>query len=233
MRFWTPKRNRGFVIGLVKGIGLYLISSIGWVLSYTVINPFSTPVMVQRALFFKEGNGLRTGKWVTIEKMGRNMPHAVLAAEDQKFFVHNGFDFEGIQKAANSTIKGKGLRGGSTITQQTAKNLFLLPHRTIIRKGFEVYYTFLLEMLLSKNRILELYLNSIEYAPGIFGIAGATKYYYNISPSQLKKDQAIRLSGVLPAPRKWSPKAPTPNYTRHVKAIRRNWRYVGYTTPTP
>ena len=141
-----------------------------------------------------------------------NLPQAVVTSEDQKFAEHFGFDVEAIEKAKkyNEKHKGKKMKGASTISQQTAKNVFLWPSRSWIRKGFEVYFTFLIEVLWSKERILEVYLNVIEMGPGIYGAQAASQYYFNKSASQLSKLEAASIAAILPNPVRWSASKPTP-----------------------
>lgn len=218
-------RSRLF-INLVVG---YFVFTWMWVWSYSFINPFATPLTVSRWIAEGEGNGLRTGTWVYLEDMGKNVPRAAIAAEDQKFYNHAGFDGEGLRQALGANISsGSVKRGGSTISQQVAKNCFLYPSRTIWRKIFETYFTALVELFWSKDRILEVYLNSIEYGPGLFGVEAAAKNFYKRHPTRLTKQQAIELVCVLPAPRAWSPKKQTPKYRAHVRAVKRNWKYAKY-----
>lgn len=139
--------------------------------------------------------------WISRETIPKIIRMAVIAAEDDKFYEHNGFDWEALRKAyEGNEQKGKIRRGGSTITQQLAKNLFLTGHRSYIRKGREAFYTVLLEFLLTKDRILDIYLNSIEFGPGIFGIEEAAKYHFHVSARQLSLDQSCRLASIIPSP---------------------------------
>jgi len=154
--------------------------------------------------------------WSCIEKISPTMPLAVIAAEDQNFEEHFGFDMEAIKKAGkyNDRHKGKRLKGASTISQQTAKNVFLWPSRSWIRKGFEVYFTFLIEIFWSKKRIMEVYLNVIETGDGIYGVECASQNYFRIPASRLSIIQAARLAAILPNPRDWSPINPSPRVYR-------------------
>ena len=148
--------------------------------------------------------------YISYDEMGSNVKKAVIAAEDQSFFVHNGFDYKAIEKAMKYNQKGKKVRGGSTISQQTAKNIFLWPGRSWVRKGFEAVYTFIIELVWGKDVILERYLNSIEMGRGVFGVESASKYYFNKSSKDLTKSEAAWIAVVLPNPKKYDPKNPTP-----------------------
>jgi monofunctional biosynthetic peptidoglycan transglycosylase len=140
-------------------------------------------------------------QWVSISEIPRAMPLAVIAAEDEKFYEHHGFDWEALRKAYDRNAKFNRIkRGGSTITQQLAKNLYLSPGRSYIRKAREAWITMTMELLLPKNRILELYVNSVEFGPGIFGVEAAAQYHFGVSARQLSVNQCCRLAAILPAP---------------------------------
>lgn len=147
--------------------------------------------------------------YVSYDEMGSNVKRAVIASEDQKFFTHNGFDYKAIEKAIEHNEKGKKLRGGSTISQQTAKNVFLWQKRSYVRKGLEAFYTFLIELVWSKEIILERYLNSIGMGQGVFGVEAASKYYFGKSARDLTKSEAAWIATVLPSPKKYDPKNPS------------------------
>ena len=155
------------------------------------------------------------------------MPLAVVTSEDPKFFEHFGFDFEQIQHSLERNIeKGKKLRGASTISQQTAKNLFLWPKRSWVRKGIEVYFTIVLETFWNKRRILEVYLNIIEMGDGIYGAEAAAQEYFNKSSAKLTKPEAALIAAVLPNPRRWSPAKPTAYIRKKQQRIVRYMKYV-------
>lgn len=160
------------------------------------------------------GGLLKYGKlkrdYIAYDEMGSNVKKAVLASEDQKFFSHNGFDYQAIEKAIKHNEQGKKLRGGSTISQQTAKNVFLWQGRSWLRKGLEAFYTFIIEKFWSKDIILERYLNSIEMGQGVFGVEAAAQYYFGKSSIDLTKSEAAWIAAVLPNPQKYDPKNPTP-----------------------
>lgn len=146
---------------------------------------------------------------VPIDQITRYSVLAVVASEDQRFFEHFGFDFEQIEKAMKENTRRKRIRGASTITMQVAKNLFLWPGKNIIRKGFEAYYTLMLELLWSKKRIVEVYLNIAEMGKGIYGVESASKIYFKKSNSKISMAQAAILAAVLPNPKKRNPGKPS------------------------
>jgi monofunctional biosynthetic peptidoglycan transglycosylase len=141
------------------------------------------------------------------------MPLAVIASEDQNFMHHHGFDWGAIQRAIDYDENGKRLRGGSTLTQQTAKNLFLWQDRTLIRKGFEAYFTVLLEAFWTKRRILETYLNIVEFGDGIYGVEAAAQHYFHKPARRLTAEEAALLAAVLPNPHRYKANAPS-SYVR-------------------
>ena len=149
-------------------------------------------------------------RWIGLDKISPYVPLAVIASEDQKFPHHWGFDLEAITDAVENNLKGGRLRGASTITQQVAKNLFLWSGRSFVRKGLEAYFTVLLELLWSKNRILEVYLNIAEFGDGIYGVRVAAETLYGKSPSRLTRSEAAILAAVLPSPRKLKVLNPSP-----------------------
>ncbi len=174
-----------------------------------------------------EGKSWKIDKeWKDYDEISANLKKAVIAAEDAKFFEHNGFDFKALESAYEKNKEGKKKRGGSTITQQTAKNVFLWPGRSYVRKGFEAYFTILMELLWSKQRILEVYLNVIEMGDGIYGAEAATQHYYKKSSQKLLKSEAALLVAVLPNPVRWTPAKPTAYIYRRQAAIRRNMVYI-------
>ncbi|MBI5058219.1 monofunctional biosynthetic peptidoglycan transglycosylase [candidate division KSB1 bacterium] len=187
-----------------------------------VQNPRSTAWMRMRAREAKHDNKPLEIKqtWVSLTEIPKVVQLAVVAAEDDRFYAHSGFDWEAIRTALKHNEKnGKVKRGGSTITQQLAKNLFLSPSRSYLRKAREALITFNLELLLSKDRILELYLNVIEFGPGVFGIEEAAQYHYHVHARQLALDQACRLAAIIPSPRRY--KVNGPYVARRAAIIRR------------
>jgi monofunctional biosynthetic peptidoglycan transglycosylase len=199
--------------------------SIGSVLLFRFVPVPVTPLMLIRlAEQTFSGHELKLMKdWTSLEEMGKRLPAAVIAAEDQKFEEHSGFDFEAIRKAQqyNQRHKGGKVKGASTISQQTAKNVFLWPSRSWVRKGFEVYFTFLVELLWSKERIMEVYLNVIETGDGIYGMEEASKTYFHKSSVRLSAREAALLAAVLPNPRRWRPDRPSAYISRKASRIQR------------
>ncbi len=165
-------------------------------------------------------------KWRDFDDLSDNLKYAAMAGEDAHFLKHWGFDIKSIQKAYKKNQAGKRVRGGSTISQQTAKNVFLWPGRSWIRKGFEAYFTALIELLWTKKRIMEVYLNVIETGDGIYGAEAATQFYYKKPATRLSKGQAALLIAVLPNPRRWSPTKPTPYIYHKQYLILRNMRRI-------
>ena len=147
--------------------------------------------------------------WEPIENISMNLQKAVIASEDGTFLHHHGFDFSAMQQAFRNNANGKRIKGGSTISQQTAKNVFLWQGRNYIRKGLEAYFTVLIEAIWGKKRILEIYVNSIEWGNGIYGVEAASQHYFKKSAKTITKREAALLAAVLPNPRKWSPASPT------------------------
>lgn len=158
-----------------------------------------TFLMVQRIF---EGKGYHH-EWVPASRISDNLKVAVIAAEDAKFCSHYGFDMNAIEKAQRNNARGRKVRGGSTISQQTAKNAFLWPQRSYVRKGVEAYYTLLIETMWPKSRIMEVYLNSAEWGPGIYGAEAASQYWFGKSADDLTQAEASRLAAILPSPLKW------------------------------
>ena len=166
--------------------------------------PF-TPLMGIRAMEHKkEGREMTCShEWVPIDEISLNLQKAVIASEDGRFLDHWGFDFEAMQKAFKSNQKGRKIKGGSTISQQTAKNVFLWQGRSYVRKGLEAYYTVLIELVWGKKRIMEVYLNSIEMGDGVYGAYAATEHWYRRDASSLTMQQAAGIAAILPNPRKY------------------------------
>lgn len=164
-----------------------------------------TPLMMTRAIENKlDGNDMICSHdWISLSEISTHLQKAVIASEDANFLTHHGFDFKAIQKAMKSNVKGKKLKGGSTISQQTAKNVFLWQGRSYLRKGLEAYFTVLIELIWSKERIMEVYLNSIEMGNGVYGAEAASKYWYRKSAVNLTKNEAAGIAAILPNPRKF------------------------------
>ncbi|MEM8593748.1 MAG: monofunctional biosynthetic peptidoglycan transglycosylase [Pseudomonadota bacterium] len=181
------------------------------------INPPITPLMVLRTL---QGYQFRH-EWVDAPQ---RMRFAVVASEDNKFCVHQGFDWKALRWVLADAIEGdKSVSGASTISMQTSKNLLLLPTRSVIRKALEAYYTIWLELLLDKPRIMQLYLNVIEYGRGVYGVEAASQYYFSRSAKQLTRRQAAQLAAILPSPLHWSPR----RKMRKARVLERRIRQLG------
>ncbi len=218
-------------IGIITGKVMlwFVLVSVLWVLAYRFINPPITLLMVQRNFERKADNkkGKIDKNWVKFEDISDNMKRAAVAAEDQLFLTHIGFDIKAIEKAYANNAKGKKVKGGSTISQQTAKNVFLWPGRSFIRKGFEAYFTLLIELLWSKERILEVYLNVIEMGDGIYGAEAAAQKYYGKSCRKLSKSEASLIAACFPNPLRWNPNKATSYIYHRQYLIMRNMRRLG------
>ncbi len=181
------------------------------VLLFSFINPPLTPLMLKRALI-KKNDGTRVGihkDWVSYRNISPNMTRAVVASEDNRFLDHWGIDVEAVQKAVDYNKRHRRKRGASTISQQVAKNVFLWPARTYIRKGFEVYFTVLIEAVWSKKRIMVVYLNVMETGNGVYGVEAAAQKYFHKSAKKLTKGEAALIAAALPNPRGRNPARPS------------------------
>ena len=191
------------------------------------------PVYFTPLMFIRVGQQITSGEsiklkhhWVNIDEMAKDMPLAVMSSEDQRFLMHHGFDFDAIQQAAKENREGKRKRGASTISQQTAKNVFLWPGRTWLRKGLETYFTFLIEALWSKQRIMEVYLNSIEMGNGIYGAEAVAQEHFGCKASQLTRKQCALIAATLPNPRKFNSAAPSPYMKKRQRRIVKEMNYM-------
>jgi monofunctional glycosyltransferase len=211
---------------LKKALYIFLASSIVSVLIFRFVPiPFTPLMLIRVAEQLSDGQSMKMKKdWTCLEDMSSNLPLAVICSEDQKFTEHFGFDFEAIQKAYKSNKKSKRVKGASTISQQVAKNVFLWPGRSYLRKGLEVYFTVLIEICWSKERIAEVYLNVAEMGKGIYGAEAASRTYFKCGASKLTKDQAAWLACILPNPRKYSPNNPTAYLQQRHAWIRQNMK---------
>lgn len=223
---------------MIKRIGKIILKITLWFFGLSIFSavlfrfvplPF-TILMLQRCVeqHFDDKEIVLKKDWVALEEISPSLPLAVMAAEDQKFEEHFGFDIEAIEKAQkyNERHKGKKVKGASTITQQTAKNFFLWPARSWLRKGLEVYFTFLIEVFWSKERIMEVYLNIIEMGPGIYGAEAAAQYYFNKPSAKLTDNEAALIAAILPNPLRWSASKPTAYITRKKNRILKFMRNI-------
>lgn len=204
-----------------------VIVPVGWVLIYRFVEAPGTILMVQRAI---DGETIRR-RTVPISEISPHLVRAVIAGEDSRFCAHDGFDVEAIEEAIeyNEKMEDRGSgkrRGASTISQQTAKNLFLWPQRSWVRKGAEVYFTGLIEMFWPKRRIMEAYLNAAEWGDGRFGAEAAARDLFNKSAAALTPSEAARLAAILPSPNKWRADKPGPYVTRRAATIQQRMNVV-------
>jgi monofunctional glycosyltransferase len=208
----------------------FFVSTFLTVLAYRWVPVYATPLVLLRKLEYAlQGKWMPINKdWVSIDEISPHLQKAVIASEDPKFLSHNGFDFEAIAKAIDANKRRKVKMGASTISQQTAKNVFLYPSRTYLRKGLEVYFTVLMEALWDKKRILEVYLNVIELGPGVYGAEAASQYYWKKPAKKLALGEAQLFAAILPNPRRWNPKKPTNFVLRRRNFIKRNLVLMGH-----
>jgi len=201
---------------------LWQLWLLAWVLLWSWVNPGETRFMEIRLAELRQKNPQAQLKqqWVPYERISPHLKRAIIAAEDAKFVDHEGFDWEGMQKAIEKNQKrGRTVAGGSTISQQLAKNLFLTPTKSYFRKVEEAIITLMLEGLWSKRRIFEVYLNVIEWGNGVFGAEAAARHYYNTGAAQLGPEQAARLAGMVPNPRYYDRNRSAPGLGRKTAII--------------
>jgi monofunctional biosynthetic peptidoglycan transglycosylase len=225
----------------MKGLGkliwrfvkLFVLFFVGitvfWVILYRFINPPVTWLMITRGFERKAaGKEWKIDKeWRDLDDIADPMKRAAVAAEDQTFMENHGFDFNAIERAIQKNSRSNKLIGGSTISQQTAKNVFLWPGRSWVRKGFEAYFTMLIEVFWSKKRIMEVYLNVIEMGDGIYGVQAAAHTYFNKEAIELTRRQCAAIAAIFPSPLRWSATNPS-DYVRHRQyLIMKNMRRLG------
>ena len=221
----TKSKNKSFFSRLGRLVRnlviMFFAISIGWVVLARFVPVYVTPLMFIRTVeALAAGEAPRNTKdWVSIDKISHNMVQAVVASEDNLFMQHHGFSVTDIEKAIKHNKKGKRIRGGSTISQQTAKNVFLWPKRSYLRKGLEAYFTVLIELFWSKERIMEVYLNVIEMGDGVYGVQAAAQTYFNKDALQLTKSQSALIAACLPNPRKYSASNPSSYIQRRKSKI--------------
>lgn len=202
----------------------FFVTTIFSVIIYKYVPVYVTPLMVIRTVSSSESIH---HKWISLEEMPKDIVKAVIASEDAHFLSHNGFDFKAIKQAIEHNKKNnKTKRGASTISQQTAKNVFLWPSRSWLRKGLEAYFTVLIELFWDKQRIIEVYLNSIEMGDGIFGIAAVADKHFDKEPEKLSKRQCALIAATLPNPIKFNSAAPSPYMRKRQRVILREMNSV-------
>ena len=208
----------------------FFASTILAVVALRFVPVYFTPLMFMRCFEqVGEGKDLKLKHhWVPLDKISPSLPMAVMASEDAKFLQHHGFDFQAIEKAAkrNSKHPEKRRLGASTISQQTAKNVFLWPGRSWVRKGLEAYFTVLIEVFWSKERIMEVYLNSIEMGPGIYGVQAVAEEHFGCDAKDLTANQCALIAATLPNPRRFSSLTPSKYMKKRQRQIRANMKYV-------
>lgn len=224
---WFKNTSSTILRFCLKTVLYFLLFSFLLTLMYRFVPVPFTPLMFIRVVEQKlNGKPMKLKKdWVAIEEAGP-MPLAAMAGEDAKFKEHMGFDFKAIDQAMDYNKTHKKKKGASTISQQTAKNVFLWPGRTWLRKGLEVYFTVLIELLWSKERILEVYVNVVEMGDGIYGAEAASRAYFKKPARKMSRLEAAKIAAILPNPRKWSVKKPSPYIIKRQLWIRNNMDYV-------
>ena len=207
---------------------LFFGSTILAVFIYRFAPVYITPLMVVRcAQQMTRGEKIRMKHhWVPLDSISKYLPVAVMASEDQRFMTHHGFDFKEIQNAIEERERGKRKRGGSTISQQTAKNVFLWPASSWVRKGFEAYFTVLIELMWSKERIMEVYLNSIEMGDGIYGAEAVAQQHFGRGADKLTRANCALVAATLPNPLKFSSKEPSRYMLKRQTAIMKQMKYI-------
>lgn len=225
----TAKRPRWkrLVRLIARAMIWYFVITFSWVLIYRWVNPPVTYLQIRERIGCPDGQSNQK-TWVELDEISIHMKMAVVASEDNNFMKHNGFDWGAIDKARKHNESHTRKRGASTISQQVAKNTFLWPSRSWIRKGFEVYFTVLIELMWSKERILEVYLNVIETGPCTFGVEAAARKYFKKPASSLSAGEAALIAGALPNPKKMNPGNPGNYLAKRRDHITRLMRLIGY-----
>ncbi|MCR4993863.1 MAG: monofunctional biosynthetic peptidoglycan transglycosylase [Bacteroidales bacterium] len=206
----------------------FFASTILTVVAYRWLPVYVTPLMVIRCCQqIGKGEALRLRHhWVSLDEMSKYMPVAVMASEDQRFLEHHGFDFDAIETAIKENQEGKRQRGGSTISQQTAKNVFLWPDHSWVRKGLEAYFTALIEIIWGKERIMEVYLNSIEMGDGIYGAEAVAQWHFRCSADRLTRANCALIAATLPNPIRYSSKEPSAYMLKRQTWIMRQMKHI-------
>ena len=213
-----PKKRRPILIALL----VLALLPLGGVLAHAVAPPPLTILMMRE---FIAGNGLDY-RWRSLDRISPHLVASAIAAEDARFCSHSGFDMKAIETALRNNERGGKVRGGSTISQQTAKNVFLWPGRDWVRKGFEAGYTVLIEAVWSKRRIMEVYLNVAEMGPGVYGAEAGARHWFGKSAADLTPREAARLAAILPSPRRYDAGSPGPYVRRRAARVQASARVV-------
>ncbi|MEO6264252.1 MAG: monofunctional biosynthetic peptidoglycan transglycosylase [Luteimonas sp.] len=225
-----PRRRRRWLRWLLMLPVVFVLATLLQVLVLRVVDPPFSAFMAARQLSAWAHGDWTPGiayDWRDLDRMAPSLPLALVAAEDQNFPVHNGFDFKAIEKARRNNARGRKVRGASTISQQVAKNLFLWSGRSWVRKGVEAWYTVLIETLWPKQRILEMYANIAEFGDGVYGAQAAARTFFGKDASQLTPAESARLAAVLPNPKRYNARNPGPYVQRRSNGIQRQMRRLG------
>lgn len=223
--------DMGSILKFIRYVILFFFaSSIFFVLIYKWLPVPFTPLMVIRSVEHKvKGEPASIHhKWVPLNEISPYLPVAVIASEDQNFLHHHGFDFDAIEDAAIQRVQGKRRRGGSTISQQTAKNVFLWPTSSWVRKGFEAYFTVLIELFWSKERIMEVYLNSIEMGNNLYGAQAVAYAHFGCTAKDLRRSDCALIAATLPNPIKFSSLSPSAYMRKRQKQIQHEMRFIPF-----
>lgn len=208
---------------LIRLVAVVLLAPLAALLTYRFLPVPGTPLMLIR---LAEGEPLRYD-WVPLTMIAPSLPRLVVAAEDNLFCRHWGFDVDAFQRELEKALDGEESRGASTLSMQVAKNLFLWPSRSFVRKGLEAWLTPYVELVLPKRRIIEIYLNIAEWGPGIYGAEAAARAHFKVPAARLNEAQAAQMAAVLPNPRRWSASAPTPYIHNRAQLYRQRVGQLG------
>lgn len=226
--------RRPFITRILRGLTILVITwlALSWLLVLVLrfVPPWTSAVMLERQLsawIHGEKDFHLRQHWVPWSRIARQIPLAMVAGEDQKFPFHQGFDFDSIHDAMDAADEGKRLRGASTISQQTAKNLFLWNGRSFVRKGLEAWFTVLIEFTWPKQRILEVYMNIAELGDGVYGVGAASDAYFHKPPAQINASEAARMAAVLPSPRRLHIDHPSAYVKRRTRWIQQQMEQLG------
>jgi monofunctional biosynthetic peptidoglycan transglycosylase len=225
----TKRRLRHFLVALLLIVPALGITAAAATLMFRFVAPPASALMIERRIeSWGSGETYSSNyEWVDFNRIATPMALAVIASEDQNFLQHHGFDWDAIQRAYDYDENGTRLRGGSTLTQQTAKNLFLWPKRNWLRKGLEAYFTVLLETCWNKRRILETYLNIVEFGDGVYGVEAASQHYFHKPAARLTAEEAALLAAVLPNPHRFKANAPSRYIRQRQQWILQQMRQLG------